>query len=171
MLGLSVKWAPCNLGSSEPRDVMDYYTLSYIESGKQLPAIFSGWGGSALSPQAYWSEEWRLPTEEEFQELIDNCTWEWIEGGYNNTANDYYVWNNNGYRVTGPNGNSIILLANGTVGATSWPYYDVGEIGYYWTQTPSSHAGCNKILKFTATDKKISFGPVNAEYNIRPVKK
>ena len=175
-LGLSVKWAPCNIGSSWPRDVMDYYTLSYIaDTGKQLPSIFDGWGGTTRAPQTYWSEEWRLPTEAEFQELIDNCTWEWIEGGYCDSTYYAFVWNNNGYRVTGPNGNSIILLANGAaIGGSptvSSRLYDLGEIGYYWTQTPSSHAGCNKILKFTATDKKIYFGPTNAMYNIRPVKK
>lgn len=47
---------------------------------------------------ATWGSEWRRPTSENFQELIDNCVWEWttVEGV-------------DGYKVTGPNANYIFL--------------------------------------------------------------
>lgn len=45
-----------------------------------------------------WGKGWRLPTDDEQQELVDKCTWT------KETVNGV-----NCYRVTGPNGNSIIL--------------------------------------------------------------
>ena len=45
---------------------------------------------------------WRMPTEVEIQELLDNCTWFWVtQDGVN------------GYQVDGPNGNAIFLPAAG----------------------------------------------------------
>ena len=70
---------------------------------------------------------WRLPTKAEFEELSNKCTWSWTGSGY---------------RVTGPNGNSIYLPAAG------WRYGSstncVGSKGYYWSSTPydSDYAYC-----------------------------
>ncbi len=61
-----------------------------------------------------------LPTEEQLIELKDKCTWTWMD---------------NGYKVMGPNGNSIFLPAagyrfcDGSVGRVGWN-------GYYWSSTP-----------------------------------
>ena len=64
-----------------------------------------------------------MPTRAEFKELIDNCTWEWTtKGGHN------------GYKVTGPNGNSIFLPAAGfRVGANP---RNAESFGLYWSATP-----------------------------------
>ena len=64
--------------------------------------------------------EWRMPTYDEQEELRNNCTWTWT------TQNG-----TNGYKVTGPNGNSIFLPAAGY-------RYDshlsrAGSDGYYWS--------------------------------------
>ena len=62
----------------------------------------------------------KLPTKEQLGELRDKCTW---------------TWTGNGYKVTGPNGNSITLpaagirLCYGDVGG-------VGALGYYWSSSP-----------------------------------
>ena len=174
-LGLSVKWAPVNLGATHEYDLADWYTHPsdyYYGNGEQLPNIFNGcWYGSYLAPQTSWSDEWRMPTEAEFQELIDRCTWTWQEGGFANLQEEPNGWNRNGYKVTGPNGNSIFLPANGVGNGKNQPS-SLGEIGYYWTQTPSEiHSGFYNLLKITASDKKITFGPTNFTYSIRPVKK
>ena len=63
----------------------------------------------------------KLPERHHFVELINECTWIWIK--------DY------GYKVVGPNGNSITLPAAG------YRYCDgdvdlVGTNGYYWSSTP-----------------------------------
>ena len=49
-----------------------------------------------------WGGQWRTPTINEWQELLDNCTWTWTPRG-----------EVNGYLVTGPSGNSIFLPAGG----------------------------------------------------------
>ena len=56
-LGLSVKWATCNLGASRPEEYGNYYTL-----GETIPIPKSGR---------------RLPTKAEFDELINNCDYGW----------------------------------------------------------------------------------------------
>ena len=62
----------------------------------------------------------KLPTKQQLEELKNKCTW---------------TWTGNGYKVTGPNGNSIFLPAAG------FRYCDggvvcVGTNGYYWSSTP-----------------------------------
>ena len=63
-----------------------------------------------------WGDDWRMPTEEELYELLSFCSWQWI------TINGV-----NGYKVVGPNGNSIFLPAAGTSNS------EHNECGCYWT--------------------------------------
>ena len=172
-LGLSVKWAPVNLGATYEYDFKDWYfhPIEYNNQADKLPGTLSGSCGNSYVESTTWPDEWRMPTEAEFQELMDKCTWEWQEGDSINWTLNLNPENRNGYKVTGPNGNSIFLPANGSGNGSMTPV-STGTIGFYWTQTPSEkHAGCYNLLKFTATDKKISFGPTSGQYNIRPVKK
>ena len=64
--------------------------------------------------------EWRMPTRTELNELNNECTWTWTT--QNGTK---------GYKVTGPNGNSIFLPAAGYREDSS--LYDAGSWGYYWS--------------------------------------
>jgi len=66
-----------------------------------------------------------LPTKDQWKELRDNCNWE---------------WQNNGYEVTGPNGNTIFLPAKGYCIGTE--VHGVGTYGYYWSSTCESYAYC-----------------------------
>ncbi|MCD8296553.1 MAG: hypothetical protein LUC88_03165 [Prevotella sp.] len=130
-LGLSVKWATCNLGASSASDYGNYYawgetstkssytisncatynkSISSIEGKSSYDAARANWGGS-----------WRLPTSEEFAELKDNCYWTWT------TVNGH-----KGYKVTGMNGNSIFLPAAGVYDNGS-SLSSAGEIGHYWS--------------------------------------
>ena len=53
--------------------------------------------------KAKWGGEWRMPTGEEMDELLNECTWTWeLKEGVK------------GYKITGPNGNSIFLPAAGS---------------------------------------------------------
>lgn len=143
-LGLSVKWATCNVGASYPSDYGDYYAWgetstksSYTKDnsstyGKQMSSI----AGNATYDVARkkWGSPWRLPTKAEFDELIDNCTWTWT------TQNG-----KNGYKVTSKkNGNSIFLPAAGWRGGTSSNglsvLVDCRSGGYYLSATPDDSA-------------------------------
>ncbi|MBR3915495.1 MAG: protein kinase [Bacteroidales bacterium] len=132
-LGLSVKWATCNVGASKPEDYGNYYAWGevswkseYTEDnsityGKNITDI----KGSVLydAARANWGGTWRLPTKAELEELKNKCTWKWT------TQNGV-----NGYKVTGPNGNSIFLPAAGYREETSL-IHD-GYRGFYWSSTP-----------------------------------
>ena len=132
-LGLSVKWAGWNVGASFPEEYGNYYAwgetttkTSYTDENCSTnnKSIGSIAGKSTYDvARARWGGSWRLPTKEEFEELIDRCTWTWIT--YKGV---------NGYKVTGPNGNSIFLPAAGLFRAS---LYDRGTFGDYWSATPN----------------------------------
>lgn len=74
--------------------------------------------------------EWRMPTYDEQEELINNCTWTWISQK-----------GTKGYKVTGPNGNSIFLPAAGYRCDSGLSDAGIGEhqasYGYYWSASLS----------------------------------
>ena len=144
-LGLpsGTKWATCNVGATTPEEYGDYFawgdtttksdysglycpTYGLIISQLQSQGYIDGEGN--LTPQydaatANWGGGWRMPTEAEQEELLNNCTWTWT------TQNGV-----NGYNVEGPNGNSIFLPAAGGRGGSS--LFGAGSKGYYWSSTP-----------------------------------
>ena len=70
-----------------------------------------------------WGGSWRMPTNAEWEELLDNCTWTWT------TQNGV-----NGYQVTSKtNSNSIFLPAAGSRDGTN--LYGVGRRGYFWSSS------------------------------------
>ncbi|MBR4156358.1 MAG: hypothetical protein IKU01_06630 [Bacteroidales bacterium] len=132
-LGLSVKWATCNVGANSPEEYGEYYAwgetspkAEYREEnsltyGKQMDDI----AGNAEYDVARsnWGGGWRMPTDAERNELLDNCMWTWT------TRNGV-----DGYNVEGPSGNSIFLPAAGCRYESSLNY--AGSRGYYWSSTP-----------------------------------
>ena len=115
-LGLSVKWASCNVGATQPWEYGGYYAWGETEEKSgyyQIGYLYYNNGsyiniGSDISGTQYdvatvkWGGAWRMPTKAEQDELCNKCTCTWT------TLNGV-----NGYRVTGPNGNSIFLPAAG----------------------------------------------------------
>ena len=102
-LGLSVKWASCNLGASAPEGYGDYYAWGETAPKAEYTEYNYKWQASTLalkytlSPSIYnvdpapdnkWvldpgddaavvnlGGSWRMPTAEEFEELASGCTW------------------------------------------------------------------------------------------------
>lgn len=134
-LGLSVKWASYNLGASAPEEpgglygwgdptgthteqaqdekygnyyggrkedkeacLLLYNSLVYNDSENQItPNDISGTEFDVV--RAKWGGNWRMPRRREFLELCSNkCIWERL-----------FIKGTLGYKVTGPNGNSIFL--------------------------------------------------------------
>lgn len=148
-LGLSVKWATCNVGASKPEEYGDYFAW-----GETSPKTIYEWSnykyckGSATTLTKYcvdikfgtldnktvldladdaahvnWGSDWRMPTKAEQDELRNNCTWTWT------TQNGVM-----GCLVTSKkNSNSIFLPASGYRGSSS--LYFVGSGGYYWSSS------------------------------------
>ena len=67
-------------------------------------------------------DKWRMPIDQELDELIESCTWTWVS-----------VAGVNGYLVTGPNGNSIFLPAAGYRYLAG--FLGAGIRGYYATSS------------------------------------
>ncbi len=146
-LGLSVKWASCNVGAKSPEDYGDYYAWGETEEKSDYSWKTYKWcNGSydtltkyctdskygtvdnktVLEPEddvahVKWGGGWRMPTIKEQQELLEKCSWSWTE--INSVI---------GYKVTGPNGNSIFLPHAGCRSGTEVNNRDSDE-GYYWS--------------------------------------
>ena len=132
-LGLSVKWATCNVGASTPAEYGNYFawgetSVKWMYWDDDSATYEKSMGDIAGNPdydaaRANWGDGWRLPTQAEFRELIDKCTWTWTsQGGHN------------GYKVTGKNGNSIFLPAAGWCIGPALSY--AGKLGFYWSSSP-----------------------------------
>jgi hypothetical protein len=74
-----------------------------IESGELINIGKNISGTKYDVARAVWGGSWRMPTKEEFQELIDKCKWIWTKKG-----------TQEGYEIYGPNGNKIFLPTFGT---------------------------------------------------------
>ncbi len=166
-LGLSVRWATCNVGASLPSEYGDYYAWGEIETKMEYTEENSVTYGVELddisgNPQydvatANWGEGWRMPTKEEYRELLHECDWEW-------TSLDGML----GCKVTGPNGNSIFLPAAG------YRYESllekVGEHSYYWSSTPyESDARYACSLYFDSDGCYVGFDGCCRGGSVRPV--
>lgn len=109
-LGLpsGTKWATCNVGSNLPTgrgmkfawgetEVKSEYTqANYVPDYNSLPNCISGTQYDAAT--ANLGAPWQIPTREQMAELANYATF--TETTYNDVA---------GYRITGPNGNSIFI--------------------------------------------------------------
>lgn len=165
-LGLSVKWANCNVGAKTLEhegyhfawgevETKSGYTwkeyLYYNGTDESLNKYHKGDGLLTLDPAddvaaTSWAESWRMPTKEEFQELRDKCKWEW------KTINNRMV-----YEVTGPNGRSIIIPAAGIMEGTLHKSH--GTYGYYWSSTLNQdNVEQAWILFFKSNDKLTNDG-------------
>ncbi len=146
-LGLSVMWASHNVGAAKPEDYGDYFAW-----GETTPKNNYSWGtykygsgkdkltkyctnadygtddnktvleASDDAAAANWGNGWRMPKQQEVQELHEECTFTWT------TQNGV-----NGYLVVGPNGNSIFLPAAGCRYGTSLS--SAGGYGDYWSSS------------------------------------
>ena len=154
-LGLSVKWATMNVGASKPEEYGDYFAwgetttkttydmLTYkyynLSSGTITKYNNSSYYGtvdnktqldlSDDAARANWGGSWRMPTDAEFTELREQCTWTIIQ-----VEDNFGGIINVGYNVTSKsNGNSIFLPAAGYRYESSLDY--AGSNGYYWSSS------------------------------------
>ena len=152
-LGLSVKWAKCNVGAEKETDAGLYfawgettgYTASQVGTDKRFSWSDYKYGNSSSNLTKYnqsdgktvlkstddaatqiMGEGWRMPTQSEFQELIDNTDKLWT------TINGV-----NGYKFTskkeGYQNNSIFIPAAGYCGDGSVD--GVGGYGTVWSSS------------------------------------
>lgn len=158
-LGLSsgILWATCNIGASSPSEIGDYFAW-----GEKEPKDAYGWntykwcrgsynsifkytdadGKKVLDSQddvakSMLGGEWRIPTKEDMEELVEECEWKWT------SLNGQLGW-----KVIGSNNNYIFLPASGA--ASSYRIAGVNELGRYWTATrdESNYSAYNLRFKY-----------------------
>ena len=122
-------------GETEPKECYDWSTYKWCDGSYNTLTKYCSQDGYGnidnileLVPgddAAYvnWGPCWRIPTQNQADELIGKCSWQWT------TLNGV-----DGYMVTGPNGNSIFLPYSGTFNGSD--FYD--NVSIYWTRTRGS---------------------------------
>lgn len=204
-LGLSVKWATCNIGAEDTGDAGNYYmwgdlidrkadgyttvnyphiTKSYVqdkdkdgnlvfdeETGE--PVMSEVWSytnigenisGSELYDVARkeWGETWRIPTMEEVQELIANCSYVWTK--YKSTS---------GFEFTSKiNDAKIFIPAVGYyMNNDDISYF--GSNGSYWTASAFSDDGrpgsAYYLLMTSGKGPRLEYTAYHSAHPIRPV--
>ena len=178
-MGLSVKWASCNLGAEAPEGFGDYYAwaeTSVKENYQAETYVFCGEGPYGFTKynagfklnllaepeddavQAKLGAGWRMPTFVEMNELVQQCDWELT--ALNGVS---------GYKVTSrTTGASIFLPAAGYMegGELCYP----GTAGRYWTATRHAyHPNCAMNLFFSEEFHYAYFSRRYRGFTIRPV--
>jgi hypothetical protein len=190
-LGLSVKWATCNIKACRPEDYGEYYSWGEIETKYPIWSsnykYANGSATTALTKYCYnssygnngfadyktildaeddvanvlWGGDWFIPTIDEINELISNCTLTWT------TVNGI-----NGYKVTsnipGYTQSSIFLPAAGSRYGYNTDF--LNKNGAYWssslsTDNPSLSFGFN----FNNNDFAIYSNSRELAFSVRPV--
>lgn len=148
-LGLSVKWATCNVGADKPENAGDHYAWGEVETKDEYT-----WGNykfnhlgeltkynsddkkTSLDPDddvahVKWGGSWRMPTHEEFVELSENCTWTWYKSGNSEFGGVA------GFKVTGKKegytDRSIFLPV--TEYNNKKDFDPIFSSGYYWSSS------------------------------------
>lgn len=156
-LGLSVKWASVNVGASTEKELGNYY--GWGETSDKADGTYYGWDSyqvfegigtddasrdAALAriydsnlklkseydvASVQWGGSWRMPTFDEFEELMQKCTWEMVPANFDEWSEDHP----GGWKVTSKvNGKSIFIPASGQHTNMSLTK-DKGIQAYYWT--------------------------------------
>ena len=187
-LGLpsGLKWATCNVGASKPEEYGEYFAWGETQPKEDYSwATYKWCNGSYNTLTKYntdsslgtldnktvldpvddaasvnWAGKWRTPTDAEWTELKENCTWTWTSN-YNGTDVAGIVVTSN---KTGCTGQSIFLPAAGYQNGTSLNSVDpnfssVGSYGVYWSSS------LNTGYPYFARDVYFNSGSVNMNDN------
>lgn len=123
-LGLSVLWSTETLwGFYRWMDTDNHFHCDCLKDYNQYK-------GNGKDTATYmWGNKWRMPTKEEFEELINKCKWEkFIEVETSKPA----------LKITGPNGNHILFYMTGIASMTSGEISHEDEVLVLWTSTKDS---------------------------------
>ncbi|MBP5703417.1 MAG: hypothetical protein J6X12_01800 [Paludibacteraceae bacterium] len=174
-------WASCNIGATTPEGRGNYFAWGETEP-KKVSVNEYKWENdkygiikyntadslTTLLPEddaatVIWGDDWRIPTVEDFNELIENC--EISREEINGVA---------GTKFTAENGNWIFLPFAGyldkKIKTNREPFFD----GYYWTSSLESYALPYSFLSYQHNDypieAKITHHRCRFGLTIRPVK-
>lgn len=176
-MGEAGKWSCRNVGAINPTDYGEYYawgetgtktdytrnTYKHYVDGENPPYKNIGNDIQATKYDAAtekWKSPWKMPTNEQMEKLINNCTHQWtsFDGVY-------------GYVFTSPAGNSIFLPAGGRYNKSNNDGIK-DKKGFYWTSTfsPNTEDGSYAYFFFIdETSPRMKEGNRVLGNSIRPV--
>ena len=156
-LGLAsgLLWAKCNMGTTEPTQPGDYYAWGETSPKKKYYSDnykYYIWKDYDLKRITKYNEEdgktvleleddaaranlgvgYRIPTKADWEELLEDCKWEAVTTTLSEIIDPSQKKVIARWKVTGPNGNSIVLPTTSGFKADGWgvqPDYDI----YYTT--------------------------------------
>ncbi len=152
-------WATCNLGANTPEEYGTYFAWGEVEPKKEYEwtnyKLGNGETDSKIKMTKYCSHskrgevdnllqleaaddaaatlsagKWRIPTKEEWEELLDGCTWEWVKN-YNGKGFDM----KKGTSKT--NGNTILFPFSGYYNGTAFIKDEIE----FWTANQKADNG------------------------------
>lgn len=153
-LGLSIKWATCNIGANKPYECGWDIWLSMTEIGKFYFGDFGLIDETTDVVGKLWGEEWRLPTSAEFWELQRLCSFERevLDGM-------------SGLKIMGPNTNSIFLPTTGRV--FNGMQDDISTFGWYWhTDINDSSNNRPTIFEFDIRFPEYNSVPILKDFKV-----
>ena len=163
-LGLSVKWATCNVGASSMYDYGDFFAWGELKAKsaytkgnymfRNMEIVNISGNTACDAARANWGGDWRMPTAEEFKELIDGCNWKKI-----------IEENRSFYKIIGPNGNSIIVPDLAAQGR--WSLF--GEYASYWSSSASIGSIKASSLWLCGSYRGVDFTNRYIGLGVRPV--
>lgn len=177
-LGLSVNWANVNVGATAPEDYGDYFAWGEATSKSDYSwSSYKYWNVLSVTLTKYysvdsktllespddvahvkWGNNWRIPTDEEWNELRTKCTWTW------STQNGV-----SGYRISASNGNSIFLPAAGN--RYFLRHHDKGTKGSYWSSSLSMTSSDEAyIVNFDSSNVNMGSNYRYSGLSVRPVR-
>lgn len=150
--GLSVKWSSLNLGANKPEEYGGYYMWAgtrnvadrninldwaicpYNKGGESVWTKYNNYNDTVLEPEddvahVRLGGGWRMPTSEEWQELVSECTLTWTDN-YNGTGVSGMIVTREEY---GYIGNSIFLPATGS--RIAGLLHGAGDEAHYWSSS------------------------------------
>lgn len=144
------------------------YTIddNYVDACWYNNKIFIGDNKTELDLEddaAYmnWGEGWRMPSDDQYYELLTRCTWTWT------TENNVY-----GRKIVGPNGNSLFLPAAGYYHPDQYLPYDTGPgaVGGYWSRSLDNHSSIDaKFMEFDSGKVRSTFCNRINGLSVRPI--
>ena len=181
-------WATYNIGATKPEEIGEYYSWGETETKDFFNWSTYKWcisnnGGldfltkynsghryngkidnlQTLLTQddvasAKWGSEWRMPTNDEFQELIDNCQYSWTK--YNGVY---------GAKFTASNGNSMFLPVGGYYESST--IFDADNRGFYWSSSlVNEYEFCALNVFFRSEGINMNIGNRRLGFPVRSVR-
>ncbi len=157
-------WATMNIGATAAENYGNYYAWGEITTKSSYTSSnYTYSSNPATLPlskdvaSVSWGGDWRMPTQEELDELLTECTWTWaVKNGLN------------GYNVTGSNGNSIFLPAAGY--RYNSDLKSIASSGFYWSSSICSSNSDNAYaLGFNSGYIYWTTGSRDYARSVRPV--